>query len=150
MFVTYQHDILGSQENIRVCQENVRVCQENIQRVLNVVHQLLLDSKQNSNELLREIRSIKQYQTILFAKQDQIQSTLHGDTAQMQSPTSSVTATSPFLTPSCSSRDYHARPAPSECSVSVASTSLDSCDELLNLDWYLDEFSSAGYKPLLT
>ena len=141
MFVTYQHDILGSQENIRVCQENVRVCQENIESVLNVGHQLLLDLKQNSNELLREIRSIKQYQTMLFPKQDQIQSTLHGDTSQMQSPTSSVTATSPFLTPSCSSRDYRARsssytprPAPSECSVNVASTSLDSCDELLNLD----------------
>ena len=89
-------------------------------------------------------------------KQDQIQSTLHGDTAPFQSLTASITAVaSLFLISSCSSRDYRARsssytqkPPPSESSVSVASSDL--CDEWLNLDWYLDEFSSAGYKPPLT
>ena len=139
------------------CARKMYVCARKIYSVLNVVNQLLIDWTQNSNELLRKIHSVKQYQTMLFAKQDQIQSTVHRDTTQIQSPTPSVTTSLPFLTPSCSSRDYRARsssytpkPAPSECSVSVASTSLDACNELLNLDWYLDDFSSTGYKPLLT
>ena len=94
-------------------------------------------------ELDRRLESMRRKQEMILTKQDQIQSTLHGDTATIQSPslfTGPGVVTPPFTSPTSSVQTFPPFPAaPAGASTSAPSdvTSMFNCEleSLLSLDW---------------
>ena len=94
-------------------------------------------------ELDRRLESMWRKQEMMLTKQDQIQSTLHGDTATIQSPslfTGPGVVTPPFTSPTSSVQTFPPFPAaPAGASMSAPSdvTSMFNCEleSLLSLDW---------------
>ena len=69
----------------------------------------------NQSDLTRQLSNIKRKQEMVLTKQDQIQSTLHGDTTVIQSPASSVLAggvTPPLTSPTSTLTTYPQLPGP--------------------------------------
>ena len=100
---------------------------------------------------------IKSQQEMIFTKQDQIQSTLHGETSVIQSPTASVLAFSPpFTPPTTSIRDSFKRntkeplqpyqPEASDLTSIFSESDLDSL--LSSFDWVAPLQSQAEQSQL--
>ena len=108
----------------------------------------------NQNDLARKLESVTRKQEMLLTKQDQIQSTLHGEMGVFQSPASSVLAgsvTPPFTSPTSTLRHFppptpfaSKQPAPSQCESDVTSV-LDDCDLESKLN---DTFDSLSLPPV--
>ena len=108
----------------------------------------------NQFDVARQLSNMKRKQEMVLTKQDQIQSTLHGDTAVFQSPASSVFAggVTPPLTSPTSTFSQLSCPEPRPAVVTpVVSDSditsvLDDCDieSLLGLD----SFPPVNLKPV--
>ena len=101
----------------------------------------------NQSDVARQLSNMKRKQEMVLTKQDQIQSTLHGDTAVIQSRASSVLAggvTPPLTSPTSTLTTYPQLPGPvprqtatpSAVSESDITSVLDDCDieSLLGLD----------------
>ena len=99
----------------------------------------------NQSNFERRLGDLMRKQEMVLTKQDQIQSTLHGDTEFFQSPTTSVLATSvtPPLTSPTSSIMAHppvisqTKAVAPASSFSDVTSILDDCDleSLLSIDW---------------
>ena len=111
----------------------------------------------NQSDVARQLSDMKRKQEMVLTKQDQIQSTLHGDTAVFQSPASSVFAggaTPPLTSPtstfpqlSCPEpRPVVASPSGVSDSDITSDSVLDDCD--LESLFGLDPFPPVNLKPV--
>lgn len=100
---------------------------------------LELELKNVSHKIEQEIRSLRNRQDIIVNKQDQIQSTLHGDTPAFQSPPLTYMHSPAFTSPTSSvvGNRMSAGPQTTQSAQSELSSLLDESDleSFLSFDW---------------
>ena len=93
--IYYHHCILFSTAYFQYCITELRRCRQHME---SSIEQQRRHFDLQFEKLQQQNTGLKRRQEQIFVKQDQIQSTLHGETPLLQSPTSSVVVYSPPFT----------------------------------------------------